>query len=198
MSISQRLGLMAGAYLSMRSVYIAYMDEDFSRTIKAGQIRQAPQDYSLAADDTARAALAARFGIPGIARLEGRFALRHERSGILAAHLVMIAEVTLLCAVTLEPFSEALAEEVDLRFVPAREDEEKDGEEEDLTPESLDGPDEIPFTGDMIDLGAALAEQLALALPPYPRKPGAELPAAARDDSANPFAILARKPRGEA
>jgi len=75
--------------------------------------------------------------------------------------------------------------------VPASEAEAEE-EELELEPESLDGPDEIPYTGGLIDLGAALAEQLALSLPPYPRKPGAELPPEARDDSANPFAALSR------
>ncbi len=45
----------------------------------------------------------------------------------------------------------------------------------------------------MIDLGEALAEQLALALDPYPRKPGAKLPSEASDDGANPFSALKAK-----
>ena len=42
----------------------------------------------------------------------------------------------------------------------------------------------MPYGGDSIDLGAALAEQLALALDPYPRKPGAKLPAGSPSDAA--------------
>ena len=99
------------------------------------------------------------------------------------------AQVTQLCVVTLEPFEAGIEEQVELRFVPAAKIEE----EEELPPESLEGPDEIPYENDVIDLGEALAEQLALALDPYPRKPGAVLPDEASDDDANPFAALKGK-----
>ncbi len=171
--------------------YIAGMDEEFSRPVRAGQIKTQPQHFALAADTSTCAALAARFGLPAIAALAGDFTLRHERAGIIAAQLRMCAHITQICVVSLEPFETQIDEQSELRFVPARSLPEAD--EADLSPESLDGPDEIPYTNDLIDLGAALAEQLALALDPYPRRPGAALPADAQDDSAHPFAQLAAK-----
>ena len=73
-----------------------------------------------------------------------------------------------------------------VRFVPeGREDPELDP----------DSDDEIPYSGVAIDLGEAAAEQLALMLDPYPRKPGADLPAAADDSQTSPFAALARLKR---
>ncbi len=172
----------------MRGDYITRMDEELSRTIKAGLIHENPQTHELVADETTRAALAERYGIPGIAKLRGVFNLHHERSGVIAATLRMQARVTQLCVITLEPFESDIAEEAELRFVPAQEISEDEGEE--FLPESLEGPDELPYANGIIDLGAALTEQLALALDPYPRKPGAELPSEASDDSANPFAAL--------
>jgi hypothetical protein len=56
----------------------------------------------------------------------------------------------------------------------------------------LEGPDEIFFGVEVIDLGAALAEQLALALDPYPRRPGAALPAEVLEEEAKPLAGLAK------
>lgn len=165
------------------------MHTEFSHPVKAGQIRSAPQSYELTADAAACAALAARFGLPGIAALTGHFILTHERAGTIAATLTMQARVTQTCVLTLEPFAAEIAERVDLRFVPATALEE----EEVFAPESLEGPDEIPFEDGMIDLGEALAEQLALALDPYPRKPGAKMPGAAADDGASPFAALRAK-----
>ncbi len=41
-----------------------------------------------------------------------------------------------------------------------------------------------PFDGDAIDIGEAVAQQLALALDPYPRAPGVSLEW--KDDAANP------------
>lgn len=187
---------MAGAYMSMRRLYMAWIMEELSYFIKAGQIKDQPQDYQLSADESQRGALAKRFDLPAIARLEGRFRLQHERGGIIVATLVMRAEVTQICVVTLEPFAERIAEEAELRFVPASmlgRAPDADEEEEDVTPDSFESPDEIFYENDQIDLGAVLSEQLALALNPYPRKPGAALPDTATDKSANPFAALADK-----
>jgi uncharacterized metal-binding protein YceD (DUF177 family) len=168
------------------------MDEEFSRVIRAGHIKETTHEHKVVADESARAALAKRFGLQSIAHLSGDFKLRHERRGIVAATLLMRARVTQTCVVSLVPFDAEITEDTALRFVPAQTVPEGE-EEEELTPESLEGPDEIPYAGDIIDLGAALAEQLALALEPYPRKPGAELPSEATDDSTNPFAALAGK-----
>lgn len=173
----------------MRSLYIARMDPEFTHPVKAGHIHAQPQTHELTADKAARSALAARFGLPGIAALAGHFTLTHERGGVIAATLKMQARVTQLCVVTLEPFEAEVAERVALRFVPATTAEE----DEDFAPELLEGPDEIPYENDVIDLGEALAEQLALALDPYPRKPGAQMPGEATDDEASPFAALRAK-----
>ena len=62
-------------------------------------------------------------------------------------------------------------------------------ESDDADPEALD---EIPYADGMLDLGEAAAEQLALALDPYPRAPGAALPEIADEAEAHrPFAALA-------
>jgi uncharacterized metal-binding protein YceD (DUF177 family) len=168
------------------------MEQVFSRTIRAGHIKDAAQEHVVVADEAARAALAAVYGLEGLALLRGTFVLRHERGGVISATLEMQARVTQTCVVTLEPFEARIAERCMLRFVPASSLPEGE-EEEELDPENLEGPDEIPYTNDMIDLGAALAEQLALALDPYPRKPGAELPEEYRGEPEAPFAVLAAK-----
>jgi len=135
-------------------------------------------------------ALAKVFGIPAVLRLEGDFALTPEAGGAFAAKLRLSARVKQVCVVTLEEFESELREEAALRFVPAWA--VKEGVEVELDPETLDGPDEIFFGGEVIDLGAALAEQLALALDPYPRKPGAVLAAEAADGEAKKLAGLAK------
>jgi uncharacterized metal-binding protein YceD (DUF177 family) len=170
------------------------MDDHFSRPIRAGHIKDASQEHVLVAGPETRAELAQRFGLPGIALLRGEFLLQHERGGVIAARLRMQAKVTQTCVVTLEPFEARIDEESALRFVPASSLPESEGLE--LDAETLDGPDEIPYTADLLDLGEALAEQLALALDPYPRKPGAVLPAEFLDEPENPFAVL-RPKRGK-
>ncbi|MDE1896310.1 MAG: DUF177 domain-containing protein [Rhodospirillales bacterium] len=172
------------------------MQEELSYPVRGTQIKDNSQVFTVRADDAQRAALAERFGIPAIAQLNGRFTLHHERSGIIAATLGMDAKVTQICVVTLEPFEVTIRDSIDLRFVPEaalRHAPVEDGIEEDITPETLDSPDEIPYANDILDLGAALAEQLALTLDPYPRKPAAALPDNATDHSASPFAALAAR-----
>jgi uncharacterized metal-binding protein YceD (DUF177 family) len=156
---------------------------EFSFTIRAGAITESTRTFALEADAAARAALAARFDIPAIGQLSGRFTLAHASGGVILGDLALKARVTLICVVSLEPFETKLAETASLRFVPGPAAAE-------LDPETLDGPDEIEFDGETIDLGEVLAEQLALALPPYPRKPGAVLPDAGTDATAHPFAAL--------
>ncbi len=85
---------------------------------------------------------------------------------------------------TLESFDALILETFRVLFIRAGT------ETEDLDPEA---DDEIPYEDDVIDLGEASVEQLALALDPYPRKPGAELPADVSGGPLSPFAALARR-----
>ena len=57
--------------------------------------------------------------------------------------------------------------------------------------------DEIPFASGVLDLGEAAAEQLGLALDPYPRQPGVALPELELelDGTPHPFAALAARRR---
>jgi len=132
------------------------------------------------------AAVASRLGLPAIAALSCSFELHASVGSTIAAHGRLQAQVTYLCGVALEPFEAPVAEDFTVRFVPAGE------ESDDL---DLDAEDEIPYEGDSIDLGEATAEQLALALDPFPRKPDSALP----DDVQNQggaFAALAKLRRG--
>jgi uncharacterized metal-binding protein YceD (DUF177 family) len=167
----------------------------FSRNIRAAQVKEAAQTHKITASPAECAALAAVFGLPGIAALAGDFVLRHERGGMVAADLTLRARVTQVCVITLEPFEADVAETAALLFVPAARVSESVALAE-LGAETLEGPDEIIYAGDNIDLGAALAEQLALSLDPYPRKPGAVLPEGVEAEEENAFGVL--RGRGKA
>lgn len=156
--------------------------------MKLGGIGPEPVTRHIKANAAECAELAAVFGLPGIAALEGVFTLKHERGGVIGADLELRASVTQICVVTLEEFGARIAEDAVLRFVPASK--LRDGEDVVVDAETLEGPDEIPYAGEVIDLGAVLAEQLALALDPYPRKPGAKLPEGLLDEPETPFAAL--------
>lgn len=112
-------------------------------------------------------ALAARYGIIALESLEATLALVPEHGGTVRARGMLRAAVVQECVVSLEPVAQRVEAPIDLRILP------DDVEPADDDPDS---PDEIESSGGMVDLGEAVAEQLALALDPYPRAPNAALP----------------------
>ncbi|HTN09799.1 MAG TPA: YceD family protein [Acetobacteraceae bacterium] len=139
------------------------------------------------------AALAKRLNIPAVLSLRCTFRLTLESGGVVLAEGALEARLVRDCVVSLEPFETAVAERFRLRFVPAELLAEAD-EDALLDP---DADDEIPYDGAAIDLGEAAAEQLALAMDPYPRRPGAALPDEASEAAESPFAALSRLRREE-
>jgi hypothetical protein len=131
------------------------------------------------------AALAARMELPAIQSLECRFVLSREADGAaISADGHLVAEVTQTCVTSAEDFAAKVEEVFTIRFVPAGT------ENNDPDP---DLPDEIPYEGDSIDLGEATAEQLGLALDPWPRIEGATVPVIEDEDGGSPFGDLAQR-----
>jgi uncharacterized metal-binding protein YceD (DUF177 family) len=162
-------------------------EPEFSRPLPFAAVPPEGRTRSLTATPEECAALARRFGILAVERLQGELVLRPEPGGTIRVRGSLEAAVVQNCVVTLEPVPQAVREEVDWRFLPS--DREPADE--------ADGPDEIPTENGVMELGEALAEQLSLALDPYPRAPGASLPPelteapdAEQEVRRNPFAVL--------
>jgi uncharacterized metal-binding protein YceD (DUF177 family) len=130
-----------------------------------------------------RAALARRMGVLAIDALTCRFDLRRDVGDAIEASGLLQARVTQTCVVSLEAFDADIVEPFSVRFVPAGT------ESDDL---DLEAEDEIGYEGGVIDLGEATSEQLALALDPFPRKPGAELATDTSAEQSGAFAALAK------
>jgi len=161
------------------------MSVEFPRPLRLERIGAAGLDITVTAGPAECETLAARMNLPAIASLSCRFRLRPGPAGCIEARGNLTAKITQLCVISLDAFPAELTEAFEIRFVPdGTEAEEPDP----------DSPDEIPHDGEAIDLGEATAEQLALALDPYPRKPGAELPQEATPPGENPFVRLASLP----
>jgi uncharacterized metal-binding protein YceD (DUF177 family) len=142
---------------------------EFSRPIAAEQIGPQETERDISANDAERARLAERFGLLGLDRLTARLQLRRGRAGLVHVQGHFEADVVQACVVTLEPVRAQLREDFTVAFGAVRP--VADGEviigldEEDPAEELTDG---------RIDLGEVVAQQLAVALDPYPRAPGAE------------------------
>ena len=166
-------------------------EPEFSRPIDVRHLPTAP--LTLTANDEERAALAARFGLVSIGRLEAEVTVTPDGEAVDAAGRLRAAIVQ-SCAVSGEDLPVTIDEPLALRFVPEREIEE---EELELEEGELD---EIPYAGTVFDVGEAVAQSLALAIDPYAVGPNAEQ---ARKDAglldeaaAGPFAALAALKKG--
>ncbi len=159
------------------------MTPEFSRRVRVDGLPPGGIEHSVQADAAECAALAVRLQVPAIASLVCHYRLFPVSGGRVAAAGRLSATLTRVCVVSLDEFATGVEDVFDVVFVPA----DLIGEDDDP-----DAPDEIPYEGGMVDLGEATTEQLALALEPYPRKPGAELPADFVDAGGSAFAALAQ------
>lgn len=173
---------------------------EFPRPIEIDRIAATPSQITIEADSAERAALAQRFDLVSLDRLEASFTLRRLRKDLIRVRGHISAGLVQACVVTLELVPAEIEEDVELDFAENTVDP---GLEIDLDAEAADGPE--PLLHGRIDLGEVAAEQLGLALDPYPRKAGAELPAEWRSEPApgavpdgriNPFAALKKLTKG--
>lgn len=138
--------------------------------------------YEIVANAAERAALARRFDLVALDRLEADIRLRAVAGGIrLEARLE--AAVVQECVVLLENFLSEVTEEFSLLY---RADEEE--REVELSPEE----DIEILSGEEIDIGEAVAQQLSLVLDPHPRAPDLE----AREADAREAGADASPPSG--
>jgi uncharacterized metal-binding protein YceD (DUF177 family) len=159
------------------------MTPEFHRPVSLDRIGPHGLDLPVEANPAECSELAVRMNLPAVLALSCTFHLIRESRDIVLARGVLRARVTQVCVISLEEFDSPVEEVFQARFVPSGE------ETDDIDPES---DDEIPFEGNLIDLGEAAAEQLGLALDPYPRMPGMEMPASEDEPEAHPFAALRR------
>lgn len=155
---------------------------EFSRPFATARIGEGARTLVEARPEECRA-LAVRLGLDAVHALACDFNLRRSGGDAIAAAGLLRARVRQVCVVSLDPFDAEIIEDFSVRFVP------EGSESDDL---ELEADDELTYEGGVLDLGEAASEQLALALDPFPRKPGAELPGAAEAGSGGAFADLAK------
>ena len=161
---------------------------EFSRLQRRDTIGTTEHTVSISATEEERAALAARFGLIALDRLEATLRIRTEAVGIVARGTVY-ANVVQACSVTDEPLKVAVNEDIAVRFI------EEDAVNEEEIELSEDALDTMFYSGGGIDLGEAAAETVALAIDPFLRGPNAArvLKAAGviSEDEAKPAGALA-------
>lgn len=172
-------------------------DTPFSYAVKVGHISANPVEVHVEASPEELVGLARLWNVREVRSLKAVLTVaRWKKDGVrLKGHVDAL--VVQSCVVTLEPVESEISEDFEQIFVPEGSKLARlmTGEQGELVLDP-DGPD-IPeaFTGDSIDAGEAVAECVALAIDPYPRKPGVEFAAHIEDDGQasarpSPFAAL--------
>jgi hypothetical protein len=158
---------------------------EFHRPVAADRLPAGEIVHEIAAKAAERAALALRLRLVALDRLEARVCLCRLGGGLIRLSATLSAEVVQSCVVTLEPVANRVEEEFALLYGS----EPADAEEV-----VLSGEAELvePFTGGVIDIGEAVAQQLSLALDPYPRAAGAALASVDKNTAGSPFAALVK------
>ena len=166
---------------------------EFSRLVDCAALATGPVRETIEATAAEREVLARRFGLVALTRLGAEVTLAPTTAGQVRLDGRLTAHVAQSCVVTLEPVEADIDENFTLYYAEAGTPA---GPSVDLPMDDEAWPE--PIEDGRIDVGEAVAQQLALALDPYPRAPGASLdPAYRADDAAppkapNPFAALAR------
>lgn len=165
---------------------------EFSRRLAVEDIKPDGSNVKITANGEEREWLARRFDLPAVERMAAEFKVTRGASGIPIRVIGRVsARITQQCVVSLEDFDSDIVEEIEVEFVPG--DDTAAGEDF-----SVDGVEAETLDRDEIDLGELAAQHVAVALDPYPRKPGAETPEWSKgrennEDSGqdNPFSVLA-------
>ncbi|MEO1251501.1 MAG: hypothetical protein AAFW81_04045 [Pseudomonadota bacterium] len=143
------------------------VEPEFSVIVNLSSLPKAGKTFSLAPSESERAAVAARLGSPRIDVFEGEVHIKATAQRIDVSGCVR-AQMLRECVASLEEMDETVDDRFDLEFV--RVDSAKDhGIVED---DAVDEPE--PHSGDALDIGEILVQQLSLAMNPFPRKEGAE------------------------
>lgn len=168
---------------------------EFSRTLAVADL--ADDEIRVEAEADERAALARHLGLVALDRLDATVRLVvKEGGGVVRLWGVLRAEVIQSCVVTLQP----VRSRIEARFERCYAEADRPGKATagDIAPDGEEPPE--PLVGGTVDLGEAVAEQLALEIEPFPRSSGATFDgyvsgtedAARATEVSGPFAALAK------
>ena len=143
---------------------------EFSRLVAADTVSSHLQRREIAAEPAERKALAERFGLLSLDALSAALELQRQAGDVIHVSGHLSADVVQNCVVSLAPVPSHIETDFELSYGGSAVESD---EEDEIDIAGLDAPE--PVINGQIDLGEALAQQLAIALDPYPRAPGAAL-----------------------
>lgn len=168
---------------------------EFSRPLDVTRVPPQGCTETIVADPQECAALAERFGLPAIHTLKAELKISRWRGEGLKFKGHLKADIDQECVVSLEVFQSVLEDRFESYFLPA-------GSTAGADAEMIEESDAEPFENGIIDMGEVVAEAMALAIDPYPKKAGVTFadrlePESEAEASRNPFAGLSRLKEGK-
>ena len=149
---------------------------ELSRPFGVSVLPAAGRPLEIISTAAERAALATRYKIVALPSLTASLRITpvpHTLVGVVRVSGTVQAEVEQVCGVTAEPFVARVDTDLERFYAPpSPKRREPIADEVELDPLADDPPDDI--IDGSIDVGELVAEELALALDPFPRKPGVE------------------------
>lgn len=162
---------------------------DYSVPLQVSEVPKLGRTFRITPSEAERAAIARIIGLPAIAALDAELHVEpFGREGVAVTGTIR-ARLTQVCVVSSEPFESDVTAPVDIRFSPDGRDPNADVDLNEIMDVDAEDPPDL-LVGGRIDLGAIIVEFLALALDPYPRKPGVEFRQSQEEGEASPFAAL--------
>lgn len=162
-----------------------------SHPVSVAELPSAPVEFTARPGE--REALASAYDLVSVKSLAASVVLEQAPGGGIAVDGRVVADIVQTCVVSLVPVESHIDETFSLRFVRDASRLPRPGPEMVVDPDAPDPPELIE--GPTLDVGALAEEYFALAIDPYPRAPGATLPAELATDSnaepESPFAVLA-------
>jgi uncharacterized metal-binding protein YceD (DUF177 family) len=161
---------------------------EFVRVVSTARLAGKPSFHRITANAEERAALAKRFELLSLDKLQAVVSLAREAGDGVRLEAELEAELVQACIVTLEPVPATLHERFTLIYRPDIDDETADR----LALENPEGEIIEPLIGEAIDIGETVAQQLAVVIDPYPRAVGEQSVTVEVDIGEDPEVPIAR------
>ena len=158
---------------------------EFSRPVPLARLGFAPFRQQIEATPREREKLSRRFDLLALDRLNAAVELRRQGDQVIVLEAAFEADFVQSCVVTLEPVAGTICDHFTLVYGPAEAEQGVESQGDDAAFE--------PLNGDVIDIGEAVAQELSLSLPAFPRHPDAKSDTeTAAQPTGSPFISLAR------
>ncbi len=139
---------------------------EFPRPLNVAELSGGAKQAEVSATPAELQTLAERFAVEAIGAMAARLRLR-LKNGRLYVSGELEADIQQICVVSLEPFWHRITAQIEEEYLLTDSPDSVEVDVDETSPE--------PLTGDSLDLGEMVAQNLALLIDPHPRADGADL-----------------------